>query len=539
MWEYDAHRNTLTHSPLWKVLLGFDTNEIGNGLEEWKQLIHPDDLDRVLFDMAEHAAGRTLLYENLHRLRYKDGSYHWVLDRGCVTARDKTGKPLRILGIKMEASPKQRYQEQLDRLAENIPGMLYQFQMDADGSSRFPYASNGIKTIYELTPDDAYRDASEVLARIHPDDLHEGVISIQESARTLTLWDREYRVLLPERGERWLHGKSFPQRLDNGSTLWHGYIYDVTENKQHHLKLQETERLLRHLMDEMPWGICLIDERNEIYFRNKRLNHYFSAFGLPEFTLEHWFKAAYPDSGYQAQVRGSWASSVAYAKAHDGHIPRNDYFVMLPDGSQRIMAVSGFVFGDHTMMLFEDRTEQRARSELLHKMAYIDGLTGIANRRHFDETLDLEWRRCCRSGSPLSLLMIDVDHFKRYNDFYGHLKGDSCLQHVATVLRTGLSRAHDLAARYGGEEFACLLPECDLAGASAVAESLLQSIRRLGIHHQDSPVSDILTFSVGVASCIPDTNGQPADLIARADAHLYAAKAAGRNQMCNGLPKPA
>jgi diguanylate cyclase (GGDEF)-like protein len=178
----------------------------------------------------------------------------------------------------------------------------------------------------------------------------------------------------------------------------------------------------------------------------------------------------------------------------------------------------------------------KRQSDLLRELAFVDGLTGVANRRRLDEALAAEWRRGRRAGAPLALLMIDLDHFKRFNDHYGHQAGDACLQTVASVLAAGLHRPYDLAARYGGEEFACLLPETDAAGACAMAEELRRQVWALAVPHADSPTAPAVTISVGVAAMVPDEHGSPHELVARADRALYEAKAAGRNRVCAARP---
>lgn len=172
----------------------------------------------------------------------------------------------------------------------------------------------------------------------------------------------------------------------------------------------------------------------------------------------------------------------------------------------------------------------KAQSDFLRSLVFIDGLTGVSNRRRFDETLAIEWRHARRTKQPLSLLMIDIDHFKRYNDRYGHPAGDACLQAVARALAGGLSRPHDLVARYGGEEFACILPQTDAAGARNIALSLLEAIRCLAMPHEDNE-GGIVTASFGVATQFPDGETAPERLIAQADAQLYEAKEGGRNRV--------
>jgi len=174
----------------------------------------------------------------------------------------------------------------------------------------------------------------------------------------------------------------------------------------------------------------------------------------------------------------------------------------------------------------------KRQSDLLRRMARIDALTGLANRRHFDEILGSEWRRCTRSGKPLSLVLIDLDHFKLFNDHYGHQAGDSCLQQVSACLKAGFARSHDLVARYGGEEFVCVMPETSLEGAEAKAKALERAVRALRIPHDKSAVAGgIVTISLGVAVAMPNVGDDCAALILCADRSLYLAKDAGRGQV--------
>jgi diguanylate cyclase (GGDEF)-like protein len=173
----------------------------------------------------------------------------------------------------------------------------------------------------------------------------------------------------------------------------------------------------------------------------------------------------------------------------------------------------------------------KQQADELRQLALVDGLTGVHNRRSFDHLLAVEGRRAARSGRPLSLLMVDVDHFKRFNDRYGHAAGDECLKRVVQALATVASRAGDLVARYGGEEFACLLPETGFGGALAVAASALERVHGLGIAHADSPTASSVTVSIGVATTDPQFAGDTAGLFALADTQLYRAKQAGRGRV--------
>ena len=160
-----------------------------------------------------------------------------------------------------------------------------------------------------------------------------------------------------------------------------------------------------------------------------------------------------------------------------------------------------------------------------------DGLTGIANRRCFDHMLMHEWKKSQRSKHPLSLLLIDIDFFKKYNDFYGHQQGDECLIDVSKIIKSATHRQSDIAARYGGEEFGIILPETDTAGAMTVANGLLEEIRRKKLPHLKSEIEDFITLSIGVASVVAESKTGYESVIKAADDALYTSKKNGRNRV--------
>lgn len=173
---------------------------------------------------------------------------------------------------------------------------------------------------------------------------------------------------------------------------------------------------------------------------------------------------------------------------------------------------------------------QSANREL-RQLANLDGLTQIANRRRFDECLNADWKRLRREQAPLSLILLDVDFFKRYNDAYGHLAGDDCLRQVAGAIKSVVRRPGDLVARFGGEEFAVILPNTNIEGAVFVAEAIRQAVSNLAIPHSQSKVCGYVTVSLGVASSVPNSELSPQHLMNAADAALYAAKKEGRDRV--------
>lgn len=182
-------------------------------------------------------------------------------------------------------------------------------------------------------------------------------------------------------------------------------------------------------------------------------------------------------------------------------------------------------------ILVKERTiALEAANKELSRLAMLDGLTKIANRRLFDDYLSMEWNRHSREQKILSLILVDIDYFKNYNDFYGHLGGDECLIRVAESIAKVINRPNDLVARYGGEEFAAVLPNTNLEGSLIFAEKMRTAVSSLRIPHEGSQISNQVTLSLGIASTVPSIDSKLEDLIKKADKALYAAKSQGRNK---------
>jgi len=228
----------------------------------------------------------------------------------------------------------------------------------------------------------------------------------------------------------------------------------------------------------------------------------------------------------------------ARLKAHGFAVGANDYLVKLPDQLELVARIRHHSRGyislrqrDAALRSLRASQDELARANLeLQKLAALDCLTGIANRRRFDEAIAVEWQRARRQQGPLALLMCDVDCFKNYNDSLGHPAGDLCLKKTAAVLTGQLKRPADLVARYGGEEFAILLPDTDLAGALKLAEDCRRHLAQLALPHPGG-IDGVVTMSVGAASVSPAEGGSIEILVAAADAALYDAKRSGRNRV--------
>ncbi len=292
---------------------------------------------------------------------------------------------------------------------------------------------------------------------------------------------------------------------------------------------QEALRLAAAVFQTTEEGIMVIDAGIRIQSVNPAFER-ITGYSEPEVLGRNprLLESGRHDAAFFAAIRaeldrsGRW-QGIIWNRTRAGRIyPQETVINALKDEQGRIVRYAA---------LFRDVTVQKQLEETLRQQSAIDGLTGIANRRTFDAGLAEEWARTRRQKQPLSLIMADIDHFKHYNDQYGHQAGDRCLQQVARCLRDSLHRAGDLAARYGGEEFAVILPGLGPDEARAVAEKLRQNVEALGLAHDSPGGLDRVTVSLGVASVRPDTDATSADLVARADQALYRAKRDGRNRV--------
>ncbi len=224
-----------------------------------------------------------------------------------------------------------------------------------------------------------------------------------------------------------------------------------------------------------------------------------------------------------------------------GYVWIRDVVHVLRNDQGDVEALVGFMFDINERKQIEEKL-LRLQKEL-EELSFQDGLTGIANRRMFDSVMEVEWGNARRNRKPLSLLLVDIDYFKQFNDEYGHIQGDECLKRVASVLRSAASRPRDFIARFGGEEFVLVLPETDIDSAAVVAERCRELIAAQRISHARSEVRDILSVSVGVGSIVPTAESEATTFIDLVDRRLYRAKQNGRDCVEHGCgtarPEPA
>ena len=784
-WEWTTNTTHLHVDERWHTLMGSSPSDGPPSLDSLRARAHPQDWPAWKAALDAHVRGDSDVFEAESRISHPDGTWRWIHVRGRIIERAPADQPQQISGTCTDVT--QRYaaeaareelQLRLSKLVQQVPGTVFQYRLKPDGSSHFPYSSSGILGIYGLSPEEAAMDAAHVFARIHPEDRDRVKASIGDSARTLTTWHAEWRQIRQDGEARWLEGSGNPQREADGSTLWHGYIHDVTEQHAATLALSHSEErlrltvaavqdglwewdtvsqmvtpdarchemlgyhgqpsplsfcawrrlvhpddrgtllavlqqqialyqpfnqevrlrtadgqwrwveirgqatpspagtvslvigtqtdisqrradtLLHHaVLDNAAAALLVTSADNTIELGNRRAEEYFSVDGLPlkgrsmrmicredaafsDFCqsveevrrtgtvhVEHqlpttskglrWFsiRGTLLDPEQPAgnliwtlvdtTERREGEEALSTARTHLLEIIRHfpagvlvqdsegapvvvnqalcDLFevplraadvmgysraelamlvppqarsVLPPDSPLHDDAVASthevalgdgrtvqiqFIpiltpHGDQLgrLWLAKDVTERRRHEQTLERLASTDTLTGLANRRAFMERLEPECARQASGGPGGMVLMLDLDHFKRVNDTWGHATGDVVLVHLARMLKGNLLRSHDLAGRLGGEEFAVLLPGTTAQEATAIGERLRHALEQSRIHAGDGTIFQV-TMSIGAAPLHADAHAT----LAQADAALYEAKNTGRNKVVLAQPAEA
>ncbi|WP_458763596.1 sensor domain-containing diguanylate cyclase [Cupriavidus basilensis] len=340
VWDRDIQAGSIHYSAGWKAIIGYEESEITNRIEDSYTRVHPDDLAYVQATIQAHFNQETESYAVDHRIRCKDGSYKWISSRGKVVSRGSNGEPLRMIGTTTDITAIQALAEELQQtvdlitsLTNEVPGLVFQHRLLPTGESFLPYASAGIADIYELTPQQVAASTSPIHAVIHPDDLEAYRASLHASAASLTPWHLEYRVELPRQGLRWRQGDARPRRLDDGSTLWHGFITDVTERKRIEGELQEfaTIDFLTQLPNRRHFVVRIEQELARIQRTDSR------PAAVLTFDLDH-FKAINDTWGHAMGDHALRCFAALLRNAlqkHDfaGRIGGEEFAVVLPDAS--------------------------------------------------------------------------------------------------------------------------------------------------------------------------------------------------------------
>ena len=525
----DLAGNILAASPSAQRLMQFQIEEIiGRNIRTFSPM--PKMFDRL----AKIVLERDFVEKFEVQLRRKDGSLFWVAIHA-VIRRNTQGAAVGIDGIYRDISIRKNFEEAFRQTETRYRAI---FDNMRDGVAVYQALDNGNDFVIV-----DFNVAGERIDKVRRDQIiGKSVLQVFPGVKEFGLFDTLKRVWctgIPEdrpaaiyqdyrlRGWR----ENFVYKLPSGEVV---AIYsDVTERMIANQAMRESEERYRLLFDNLGEAIFVHDASGRIVDANKiaceRLNY-------PHAEIIKMSLSDIDAGGHFLQMREKMeaigrSEHLSYETAYqcrDQRIFPVEIISRMVDFGSRSLILS--VVRDITERKRAQAAMEKANKQLM-RWATIDGLTQIANRRRFDEKLHEEWGRLKRGfpRGPLSLIMCDVDYFKRYNDTYGHLAGDDCLRAIAAVMRQSVRRPADLVARYGGEEFVMILPTTNLNGAAKIAESIRIAVRNLKIEHISSTVNRYVTVSLGVAEAYPSDQFKPELLVETADQAMYAAKRRGRN----------
>ncbi|WP_376692321.1 sensor domain-containing protein [Wenzhouxiangella sp. EGI_FJ10409] len=524
-WEWNVQTGETGYDERWAGIIGYRLAELEpTSIETWKKLAHPDDLVECNKRLKRHFHGKSEHYEMEVRLRHKDGHWVCVHDSGQVMTRTRDGEPEWMFGMHLDVTTRRAVQERRDgwlqrfrELSSNVPGVIYQYRLRPDGSSHFPFASEGLRQICGCAPEDVVADATPAFDRVHPDDLDEVWRSVRASAEALSTWHTVFRVNHPELGLRWVEGDATPSSQPDGSITWHGHIRDITELH----RALERVRTAASVFENSQEGIII----SGADFRFRDVNRAFER--LTGYSRKD-IRGQTPETLLPDKDRERSLAQIRSALEADDHW-HGEAFIRTRSGDTFPAELSISTVRDddgrlsHYVTLLTDITLRKAQERRLGKIANHDPLTGVGNRRMADERLQQTLTLARRSGTTFAVCMMDLDEFKPVNDRYGHDAGDHVLKTIAERLQD-LVRSDDAVCRLGGDEFLIILREPQ---GESVFERILEAIR-IPIRIEAGLVR--VSSSLGVTLCDADCDTDAEGLLRRADRAVYAAKSAGRNR---------
>jgi diguanylate cyclase (GGDEF)-like protein/PAS domain S-box-containing protein len=464
------------------------------------------------------------------------------------------------------------------RLAEGMPG-AFQYTMCPDGQGSLTYVSPNFYKFYGVESSWLLENPDNFWKIVSPETIGLMQAEIIRSSKTLTPWVHQ-GILITPRGQQHFQSYAAPEKFPDGNIIWHGFIFDITDQKEAETIQKSSEKQLTYLNSTVlgvpfryalnpngRYGFIELDQQIQMLYgidRQLLINNpeALEAIAHPDdrsalqavitqtLANPESFNLEYRIVTPQGQVK--WVKVIAqHERQLDG---RHIWYGMILDITERKQVET--ILADYNESLEREvcertlaleleiqerkRAEEKARraevalrhaNAKLELLATSDGLTQIANRRRFDDFLNQTWRLMMRQKQTMSVVMIDVDYFKRYNDTYGHQAGDVCLQKIAAVLQATVNRAGDLVARYGGEEFSIVLGNTDALGARSLCYNIQWAIAELNLPHSGSDVSSHVTLSIGICTMTPSLQVLPESLVSIADKALYRSKHQGRNRV--------
>jgi diguanylate cyclase (GGDEF)-like protein/PAS domain S-box-containing protein len=530
LWNWDVITGHFEPDPRLGALLGYSPDELSLVGQNFNQMVHPDDFANVravLLDVIKGDSPRLLMP---HRVRHKDGHWVWLMARGQVVSRDAHGRALKMAGtsvdrteqMRLEAAVKES-QELLQNMTDQVPAELFQFRVYPDGRSCFPYVSKHFLDFYGLTLEQVRSDSGQVFAWQHPEDAALVKASISRTVTNLVPWKLEYRLKLPDGGVVWRSGQAVPHRLEDGSVVCYGAIFDITERKT-------TEEALRvaAVAFESTSAMMISDAKRRVLQVNHaftKLTGYAAAEAIGK-TSQLLRSGRHTDAFYQGMedgVRdsGRWEGEI-WNRKRSGEVYL-DWLSITAVKDTRGVAT-------HYVSVHTDITLRKHTEDEFRKLAFFDPLTALPNRRLLLDRLQQMVATRTRNDQFGAVLFLDLDRFKQLNDEHGHDQGDELLIQVANRLLACV-REVDTVARLGGDEFVLALAHLgtDEVQALSGAMAVVSKVRHAMAKPFDLPRSSwTMSVSIGV-TLLDGSQTQPEEAIRQADEAMYAAKAAGRN----------
>ncbi|MGJ9382680.1 sensor domain-containing diguanylate cyclase [Salipaludibacillus sp. CF4.18] len=331
---------------------------------------------------------------------------------------------------------------------------------------------------------------------------------------------------------------------DEGNPMYAiSQFQDITERKLYEHQLKENEQKLKDILETFPNGVLTFDLTGSLQYVNNMAEE------ILEFKQKDILSRQYDAHEWAiTTIEGNPIARedlpVSIVMKTEQYVKDYVHTVVSGSNQRKVLSVNGTPLYDHTgkltaalLSIVDITVKKQTESELiqanklLKRLSERDGLTGVSNRRHFDNELQNYWESSLNNHTPLSLIMLDIDYFKLYNDEYGHQAGDDCLKSITKAIDQKLTDTETVFARYGGEEFAIILPDYSAEAALNLAQKLHQSIQKLSIPHTSSPLCDEVTVSFGISTILPNQENKSSELIENADKALYAAKEDGRNSV--------
>jgi diguanylate cyclase (GGDEF)-like protein/PAS domain S-box-containing protein len=545
VWDRRVAEGETFYSDAWNSMLGYSSGEISGASAAWQSLVHPDDLPQVLAVEKDHLAGSTPRFECEFPMRHKAGHWIWVSHKVEIVERDGSGAPLRMIGVCTDITARREAEELVRKTGEGYR-LLADFSTDmilrvSTAGDRL-YASPACRRLLGWEPEEMLRISSR--DAIHPEDLASipsGLKGALEGGELLTLI---YRMRRKDGRYIWVESISRPiPAVEGDSAERIVVVRDIDQRIVAEQKLKDSEaryRLLAECATDMVFQLDHDLIRRYVSPACREILGYEpdELLGISPPSMVH------PDD--VELVAGMMRSMIAGSRERGSitnRIRHRDGRWIWVDAELRLLrdyrtgAPSG-ILGSLRDASKRKEAEFRLEQDNRHlaSEAAKDGLTGLFNRRAFDEALEREYQRATCESSCLAVIMIDVDNFKAFNDHYGHPAGDVCLRSVSRAISGVLGRPNDCLARYGGEEFVVLLPDTDEKGALACAERIRRAVKSLRLEHAGT-AANCVTISAGAASTIPGKSAATRDcLVQSADRALYMAKRAGRDTVCAATP---